>query len=171
MVQRNNSIFKDSLEILLFLNLFNFVLLFPRALINMDGIRGTVDFTQRSPFDPTWSNFQLGTSDKDYESNLRFVSSMVQYLIKELPPKLLHYDNSLKICNTTGKVFNPTELDMNAIPPPGESLLCFLNMSSSSSSSAGILTLLNSCLLFKPLFCPTTSHRLPATLTNHLALA
>lgn len=89
----------------------------------MDGISGTVDFTQRSPFDPTWSNFQLGTADQDYESNLRFVSSMLQYSIRELPPKMEYYDDANKICNTTGSVYNPTELDLKKVPPPGELLM------------------------------------------------
>ncbi|KOB69158.1 Superoxide dismutase (Cu-Zn), partial [Operophtera brumata] len=44
-------------------------------------------FTQRSPFEPTWTNFQLGASDRDYESNLRFVNSVATYSIRELPPK------------------------------------------------------------------------------------
>lgn len=85
----------------------------------MDGIRGTVEFTQRSPFDPTWANFQLGASDQDYESNLRFVSSMVQYSIRELPPKLVDASQWTSVCNTTGNLYNPMGLDLNNIPPPG----------------------------------------------------
>ncbi|XP_032523297.2 uncharacterized protein LOC116774686 isoform X1 [Danaus plexippus] len=90
-----------------------------KGLINMDGIRGTVEFTQRSPFDPTWANFQLGASDQDYESNLRFVSSMVQYSIRELPPKLVDASQWTSVCNTTGNLYNPMGLDLNNIPPPG----------------------------------------------------
>lgn len=86
----------------------------------MDGIRGTIDFTQRSPFDPTWVNVQLGTADLDYESNLRFVSSVLRYSIKELPPKSSEVGNLEKYCNTTGKLFNPTKLNLNTVPPPGK---------------------------------------------------
>ncbi|XP_045780609.1 uncharacterized protein LOC123877773 [Maniola jurtina] len=92
---------------------------FTKALINMDGIKGTVEFTQRSPFDPTWANFTLGASDEDYESNLRFVSSMTQYSIRELPPKLLEAEQWNNICNTTGNLFNPTGVDVKNLPPPG----------------------------------------------------
>ncbi|XP_012547044.2 uncharacterized protein LOC101739289 isoform X1 [Bombyx mori] len=90
-----------------------------KVLINMDGIRGTVDFTQRSPFDPTWVNFQLGASDMEYESNLRFVGSMLQYNIRELPPKLLDANQVNYMCNTTGDIYNPMELDLKTLPPPG----------------------------------------------------
>ncbi|XP_028170007.1 uncharacterized protein LOC114359719 isoform X1 [Ostrinia furnacalis] len=90
-----------------------------KALINMDGIRGTVEFSQRSPFDPTWVNFQLGAADQDYESNLRFVSSMMQYSIKELPPRLLDASQANHLCNTTGGIYNPLGLDLNSLPPPG----------------------------------------------------
>lgn len=93
-----------------------------RALINMDGIHGTIDFTQRSPFDPTWTNFQLGAADGDYESNLRFVSSVLQYRVHELPPKLVG-DDVASLCNTTGGIYNPSGLDLNKLPPPGEILL------------------------------------------------
>ncbi|PZC73227.1 hypothetical protein B5X24_HaOG209907 [Helicoverpa armigera] len=89
-----------------------------KALINMDGIRGSVDFTQRSPFDPTWTNFQLGASDQDYESNLRFVSSVLQYSVQELPPRLVG-DDIASICNTTGGIYNPTYIDLSNLPPPG----------------------------------------------------
>ncbi|CAH2230559.1 jg8887 [Pararge aegeria aegeria] len=92
---------------------------FTKALINMDGIRGTVEFTQRSPFDPTWANFQLGAADQDYESNLRFVSSMLQYSVRELPPKALEAKQWNNICNTTGNLYNPTEVDLKNLPPPG----------------------------------------------------
>ncbi|CAH0763523.1 unnamed protein product [Diatraea saccharalis] len=60
-----------------------------KVLLNMDGIRGSVDFTQRSPYDPTWANFGLGSSDQDYEANLRFASSTLQYSIRQLPPTLM----------------------------------------------------------------------------------
>lgn len=90
-----------------------------KVLINSDGIRGTVDFSQLSPFDPTWVNFQLGSSDQDYEANLRFVGSMMQYNINELPPRLLEADQWEHICNTTGELFNPTKVETNDIPPPG----------------------------------------------------
>lgn len=85
----------------------------------MDGIRGTVEFTQRSPFDLTWANFQLGAADMDYESNLRFVSSMLHYNVHELPAKLLNADLMDSMCNTTGSLFNPTGVDINNMPPPG----------------------------------------------------
>ncbi|XP_050553803.1 uncharacterized protein LOC118270440 isoform X1 [Spodoptera frugiperda] len=88
-----------------------------KALINMEGIRGSVDFTQRSPFDPTWTNFQLGAADQDYESNLRFVSSVLQYNVRDLPPRLLADVHSY--CNTTGGVYNPTHVDLTKLPPPG----------------------------------------------------
>lgn len=85
----------------------------------MDGIKGTVEFTQTTPFDPTWANFQLGASNQDYESNLRFVGSMLQYSIRELPPKLLDASLYKSICNTTGHLYNPSEVDLKNLPPAG----------------------------------------------------
>ncbi|CAH2059735.1 unnamed protein product, partial [Iphiclides podalirius] len=90
-----------------------------KALINMDGVRGTVDFSQRSPFDPTWSNFQLGAADQEYESNLRFVGSMLQYNIHQVPARLLGPDLVHSMCNTTGDLYNPTGINANEVPPPG----------------------------------------------------
>ncbi|XP_045506507.1 uncharacterized protein LOC123702765 isoform X2 [Colias croceus] len=90
-----------------------------KAIINMDGIRGVVEFTQRSPFDPTWANFQLGASDQEYESNLRFVSSITQYSVRELPPKLYEAKYWETMCNTTGGVYNPNNVDMKSVPPAG----------------------------------------------------
>ncbi|XP_041985312.1 uncharacterized protein LOC121737698 isoform X1 [Aricia agestis] len=89
------------------------------SLINMDGIRGTVNFTQRSPYDPTWVDFNVEASDKDYESNLRFVSSMLQYSIRELPAKLIDATHWTTICNTTGGVYNPTDITLTGVPPAG----------------------------------------------------
>lgn len=102
-------------------SIFRFDIL--RVLINMDGIRGIVDFAQRSPFDPTWVNFQLGSSDGDYESNLRFVSAMMRYTIRELPPKMVKADQFESLCNTTGTIYNPTGIDLKKVPPPGKYLL------------------------------------------------
>ncbi|KPJ12105.1 hypothetical protein RR48_02994 [Papilio machaon] len=90
-----------------------------KALINMDGIRGTVDFVQRSPFDPTWVNFQLGAADQEYESNLRFVGAMQQYNIRQVPARLLGPDLVHSMCNTTGELYNPTGINLNDVPPPG----------------------------------------------------
>ncbi|CAG4945254.1 unnamed protein product [Parnassius apollo] len=90
-----------------------------KALINMDGIRGTVDFTQRSPFDPTWAYFQLGAADQEYESNLRFVGSMLQYSVRQVPARLLSAELVHSMCNTTGDLYNPTNVDLKAVPPPG----------------------------------------------------
>lgn len=88
----------------------------------MDGIRGTVEFTQRSPFDPTWTNFQLGAADQDYESNLRFVSSITHYYIRELPPRIQEPEDVPIVCNTTGALYNPSGVDLNSIPPPGKAI-------------------------------------------------
>ncbi|KAL4711587.1 hypothetical protein ACJJTC_003604 [Scirpophaga incertulas] len=92
---------------------------YTKALINMDGIKGTVEFKQRSPFDPTWAQFQLGSSEQDYESDLRFVGSMLQYTIRALPPYLTNGSQVEHICNTTGDVYNPKDLDLNSVPPAG----------------------------------------------------
>ncbi|CAH0683875.1 unnamed protein product [Chilo suppressalis] len=90
-----------------------------KVLINMDGIKGAVDFTQRSPYDPTWATFALGSSDQDYEANLRFVSSTLQYAVRQLPPKLIDANHVKDICNTTGEIYNPTGLDLKNLPPAG----------------------------------------------------
>lgn len=86
----------------------------------MDGIQGYVEFTQRSPFEPTWANFQLGASDQEYESNLRFVGSMMSYSIRELPAKHQSSNNYEEMCNTTGQLYNPLNIALDKIPPPGK---------------------------------------------------
>lgn len=90
-----------------------------KVLINMDGVTGQVEFTQRSPYDPTWANFQLEASDKEYESNLRFIGSMATYTIRELPPKLQDAEHYKEICNSTGNIYNPLNLELKGAPPAG----------------------------------------------------
>ncbi|XP_049880527.1 uncharacterized protein LOC126376997 isoform X2 [Pectinophora gossypiella] len=90
-----------------------------KALINQDGIRGVVEFTQRSPFDPSWINFQLSAADQDYENNLRFVGSMLHYNVMELPPRLSGTGEVENLCSSTGELYNPTNVDLKMLPPPG----------------------------------------------------
>lgn len=89
----------------------------------MNGIKGKVEFNQRSPYDITWINFQLSSSDNSYESNLRFVSSMERYVIKELPVVLI--DGWDSICNSTGDIYNPLKVEMDKLPPAGKDLNLF----------------------------------------------
>ncbi|GBP28787.1 hypothetical protein EVAR_19831_1 [Eumeta japonica] len=90
-----------------------------KALINMGGVKGEVEFTQRSPFEPTWSDFHLGASDNNYASNVIFVDSVLAYSIKELPPRLLDESQVNSYCNTTGNIYNPTHIDLKNVPPAG----------------------------------------------------
>lgn len=89
-----------------------------RAIINSHGIRGQVTAIQETPFNPTWVNISLTTTN-DLETRLRYATKVAFYQIHELPLEpAKHIGNVVDPCLTTKKLFNPLNIVEN-IPPPG----------------------------------------------------
>lgn len=91
-----------------------------RAVINSNGIRGEVTAIQETPFDPTWINISLTTTN-DLKTRLLYATKVASYRIHELPPEPAKsvgftVDDS---CLTTKKMFNPSNIDEEIVPPAG----------------------------------------------------
>ncbi|GLH08747.1 Uncharacterized protein GBIM_13929 [Gryllus bimaculatus] len=73
-----------------------------KTLISSNGIKGQVTFSQRSPFDPTWLQFNL-TSPRNEDKRIS------SFKINELLP-LSYVPPGENRCLTTGQLFNPTSI-------------------------------------------------------------
>lgn len=81
---------------------------FVRALIQSDGVKGEVTLSQRSPFDPTWIQMNLTSTNDKYTGRVTKTSA---YKIHELPPVPLPSINIKdNHCLKTGSVFNPSNI-------------------------------------------------------------
>ncbi|XP_076297419.1 DNA-directed RNA polymerase II subunit RPB2 isoform X3 [Lasioglossum baleicum] len=90
-----------------------------KTLINSHGIKGEVTLTQVTPFEPTWVNISL-TPVNDLETRLRYATKIKSYQIHELPAEATKAgSDSADVCNTTGKVYNPSHIDETTVPPAG----------------------------------------------------
>lgn len=76
--------------------------------------------SQNTRFEPTFLNFNLTTSRGDIETKLVYSSSVAGYKIHELPimpaKTVGQTENS---CLTTKFIYNPSNVDLNAVPPNG----------------------------------------------------
>ncbi|XP_063389539.1 uncharacterized protein LOC134675251 [Cydia fagiglandana] len=88
-----------------------------KVLINMAGVKGTISLRQPAPWSPTWATFELSPAAGDYEASLRLAGSIVRYTVRELPASPTVSPG--RRCNTTGGVFNPSNVDLTTVPPAG----------------------------------------------------
>ncbi|XP_043268911.1 uncharacterized protein Rsod isoform X2 [Venturia canescens] len=92
-----------------------------KTLISSRGIRGEVTLSQETQYDPTWVNVTLNTIN-DLETRLRYATKIAAYRIHELPRDpfyFMHQNNSEEPCLTTKEMYNPSNIDLKTIPPPG----------------------------------------------------
>lgn len=91
-------------------------------IIQSGGIKGDITMAQNTRFEPTFINFNLTTARGDIETKLVYSSSVAGYKIHELPimpaKTVGQTENS---CLTTKFVYNPNNVDLNAVPPNGKS--------------------------------------------------
>lgn len=99
---------------------FTFLLLLFRVIIQSGGIKGDVTMSQNTRFEPTFLNFNLSTSRGDIETKLVYSSSVAGYKIHDLPimpaKTVGQAENS---CLTTKFIYNPLQMDLNTVPPNG----------------------------------------------------
>lgn len=73
-----------------------------------------------TPFDPTWINVSL-TPINDLGTRLRYATKIKSYNIHELPPDPIKASNNFaKVCETTKKMYNPSNINIMDIPPAGK---------------------------------------------------
>lgn len=89
-----------------------------KTFVNANGIKGELTLTQRSKFEPIWLNFTFGAIDGSLRSNFEFAKNIAGFKIHDLPPSPLHANSSF-YCATTGKIYNPRDLENDKLPPPG----------------------------------------------------
>ncbi|GAB0087396.1 uncharacterized protein DMENIID0001_016930 [Sergentomyia squamirostris] len=89
-----------------------------KTFINGGGLKGEITISQRSRFDPTWLNFTMSAASNDVEANLLYARNVASFRITTLPPSPIG-TNETTFCPSGGPVYNPTNLDMNTLPPPG----------------------------------------------------
>ncbi|XP_012172349.1 uncharacterized protein LOC100643910 isoform X1 [Bombus terrestris] len=90
-----------------------------KTLINSHGIKGDVSLSQVTPFDPTWVNVSL-TPINDLGTRLRYATKIKSYNIHELPPDPIKASNNFaKVCETTKKMYNPSNINIMDVPPAG----------------------------------------------------
>ena len=90
-----------------------------RATINAKGIKGELTIKQQSRFQPTWLNFSISSASDDHEHNLNYAREVSSFRITELPPAPSQA-NKDNYCDSGKFVFNPMNIDINKIPPPGK---------------------------------------------------
>jgi hypothetical protein len=97
-----------------------------RSFINNDGVKGEVTLMQRSRFEPTWLNFTFASASNRPQDNQKYAANVAGFKINDLPPAPVYANNKTRYCASTGKVYNPLEIESNSIPPPGKT---FINQS------------------------------------------
>lgn len=73
---------------------------------------------QRSPFMPTWLNFTVHSAKNELRENTDYLRELAGFQIKYLPPDPT-LANTNTYCDTTGSIFNPTDIDNDNKPPAG----------------------------------------------------
>lgn len=73
---------------------------------------------QKFKFEPTWVKFSFFAVSNKTRENIELVRNVSKILVTELPPNPI-FANKLNFCSTSGGVFNPTNIDLDKIPPPG----------------------------------------------------
>ncbi|KAJ6637646.1 hypothetical protein Bhyg_10377 [Pseudolycoriella hygida] len=89
-----------------------------KSTINNAGIKGEITLQQKYKFEPTWVKFKFGAVSNEFRENVELVRSVSRILITDLPPNPVFADKT-DYCSSSGKVFNPTNVDLRDIPPNG----------------------------------------------------
>lgn len=89
-----------------------------RTILNGNGVKGEVTMHQRSPFEPTWLNFTVHSAKNELRENTQYLRELAGYQIRNLPPDPT-LANKMSFCQSTGAVYNPTDVEEHEIPPAG----------------------------------------------------
>lgn len=81
-------------------------------------MKGEVTIHQRSPFEPSWLNFTVYSAKNELRENTEYLRNLAGFQIKTLPPDPT-LANTNNYCDSSGGIYNPTDVDNNQKPPPG----------------------------------------------------
>lgn len=90
-----------------------------KSVFNSNNMRGEIQFTQNGRFEPTWVNVSVAPTDNDHLTGEKYAARLKRFQITTLPPQPGLKSNFTHYCNSSGPIFNPTNINMDNIPPPG----------------------------------------------------
>lgn len=73
---------------------------------------------QPSIFEPTWLNFTIYSAKNELKENTEFIRDIAGFYIRDLPPDPVILNTNTN-CNSTGSIYNPTNVNEEHLPPPG----------------------------------------------------
>lgn len=73
---------------------------------------------QRSPYEPTWLNFTVHSAKNELRENTEYLRDLAGFQINNLPPNPV-LANVKSYCDSTGNIYNPSDVDNNSKPPAG----------------------------------------------------
>lgn len=73
---------------------------------------------QRSPFEPTWLNFTVHSAKNELRENTEYIRDLAGFQLRYLPPDPALANKDI-YCSTTGSVYNPSDVEVHGVPPPG----------------------------------------------------
>lgn len=89
-----------------------------RTIFNANGVKGEITMYQRSPFEPTWLNFTVHSAKNELRENTEYLRDLAGFQFRYLPPNPA-LANKDTYCNSTGPVYNPSNVETHNIPPAG----------------------------------------------------
>lgn len=93
--------------------------MFHRTNFNENRIKGQITMTQRFKFEPTWLNFSLTSASNDFRANHEMARDMAAISIRSLPPDPVMAGDRNRRCQSSGRILNPTNTDLDKLPPSG----------------------------------------------------
>lgn len=90
-----------------------------KSVFNRNNMKGEITLTQNGRFEPTWINVTVGTTDNDPITGAKYAARLKRFEITELPPQPHLKSNLTHYCNSSGLLFNPMQINLGNIPPPG----------------------------------------------------
>lgn len=71
---------------------------------------------QKFKFEPTWVRYNFFAVANKSRENIELVRSVSKIFVTELPANPI-FANKIEFCSTSGGVFNPTNVELNKVPP------------------------------------------------------
>lgn len=94
----------------------------PRVLkstFNSNNVKGEITMTQNGRFEPTWINISVVPTDNDPLTGQKYAAKLKRFQITTLPPQPSLKSNLTGYCNSSGPIYNPLDVNLDNIPPPG----------------------------------------------------
>lgn len=90
-----------------------------KSVFNSNNMKGEITLMQNSLFEPTWINVTVAPTDNDPLTGEKYAARLKRFQINTLAPHPSLKSNVTQYCNSSGPMWNPSNIDLQAIPPPG----------------------------------------------------